>query len=410
MSPTQSDSKVVRCGTHRVRDPEQTFSSLQPFLRTLGITRVANVTGLDTIGIPTVLITRPSSRSLSVSQGKGLDLLSAKVSGVMESLEHYCAERTELPLRLASFAELSRRGDVIDVTCLPRTARWHPKAPTLWCHARQLHTHTETYVPFELVHVNLTVPLPAGSGQFALGSNGLASGNILDEAIAHGAFELIERDAVSLFYQMTPRQQQARRIELSTVNDESCRSLLARYREADVKVAVWDVTSDVGVAAFFCAIVEAHFDPFRRIGKAYGFGCHNDRAVALCRALTEAAQSRLTRITGSRDDLQELDHDAIRSERAILRHQAELAAPKTPQRSFQDVPHREFDTVHGDLEWLSERLAAADLGPLHYVDLSKPDLPFAVARVIVPGLEGTAEAPGYQPGVRAQLARAEGLS
>jgi len=410
MSELQSDSKIVRYGTHRVRTPEQTFALLQPFLRKLGITRVANVTGLDTIGIPTVLVTRPSSRSLSVSQGKGLDLTSAKVSGVMESLEHYCAERTELCLRLASFAELSQRAVVVDVTRLPRTTRWHPKTPTLWCHARQLHTHTDAYVPFELVHVNLTLPLPAGSGLFALGSNGLASGNILDEAIAHGAFELIERDAVSLFYQMTPQQQQARRVDLATVNDDSCRSLLDRYREADISVGVWDVTSDVGVAAFFCAIVEARFDPFRRVGKAYGFGCHNDRAVALSRALTEAAQSRLTRITGSRDDLQQVDHDAIRSERAILRHQAELAEPKTPQRSFQDVPHRIFDTVHGDLEWLAERLAASHLGPLYYLDLSKPELPFAVARVIVPGLEGTAEAPGYQPGARAQLARMRGLS
>ncbi|MEU4828783.1 YcaO-like family protein [Actinomadura luteofluorescens] len=34
-----------------------------------------------------------------------------------------------------------------------------------------------------------------------------------------------------------------------------------------------------------------------------GPGSHNDPAIALCCALTEAAQSRLTAITGARDDL-----------------------------------------------------------------------------------------------------------
>lgn len=34
-----------------------------------------------------------------------------------------------------------------------------------------------------------------------------------------------------------------------------------------------------------------------------GVGCHNDPAIALCRALIEAAQNRLTAISGARDDL-----------------------------------------------------------------------------------------------------------
>ncbi len=56
-------------------------------LAVMGISRVTNVTGLDTVGIPLVMVCRPNSRSISVSQGKGCDLDAAKASGVMESVE-----------------------------------------------------------------------------------------------------------------------------------------------------------------------------------------------------------------------------------------------------------------------------------------------------------------------------------
>jgi ribosomal protein S12 methylthiotransferase accessory factor len=37
----------------------------------MGVTRIANVTGLDRIGIPVAIAVRPNSRSVSVAQGKG---------------------------------------------------------------------------------------------------------------------------------------------------------------------------------------------------------------------------------------------------------------------------------------------------------------------------------------------------
>src|SRR2546425_9776725 len=77
----------------RTVTPADTIARVAPFLRAAGITRIANVTGMDTIGIPTVMVTRPNARSLSVSQGKGVDLQAAKASGIMESIEQWHAER-----------------------------------------------------------------------------------------------------------------------------------------------------------------------------------------------------------------------------------------------------------------------------------------------------------------------------
>ena len=67
-------AKQYRLGTHRTVSPEATLARVAPHLNEMGITRIANVTGLDDIGIPVVMVCRPNSRSISVAQGKGVDL------------------------------------------------------------------------------------------------------------------------------------------------------------------------------------------------------------------------------------------------------------------------------------------------------------------------------------------------
>src|SRR6266496_3142850 len=94
-----SEQKSYRAGTHRIRNPEQTLAEYLPKAKDMGITRLANVTGLDWVGIPVYNAIRPNSRSLSVSQGKGVTLEAAKVSALMESIEYWHAEHISLPLR-----------------------------------------------------------------------------------------------------------------------------------------------------------------------------------------------------------------------------------------------------------------------------------------------------------------------
>jgi len=79
--------KAFRRGTHRAVAPAETVARVRPFLAAMGITRVANVTGLDHVGIPVVMVCRPNSWSLAVSQGEGLDLAAAEASGLMEAIE-----------------------------------------------------------------------------------------------------------------------------------------------------------------------------------------------------------------------------------------------------------------------------------------------------------------------------------
>src|SRR3990172_2594314 len=98
--------KAYWLGTHRSVSPEETVARLRPLMTAMGITRGANLTGLDRIGVPVVAVCRPNSRSIAVAQGKGLTLEAAKASGLMEATETFHAERIDRPLKLSSLEEM----------------------------------------------------------------------------------------------------------------------------------------------------------------------------------------------------------------------------------------------------------------------------------------------------------------
>jgi ribosomal protein S12 methylthiotransferase accessory factor len=77
------------------------------------------------------------------------------------------------------------------------------------------------------------------------------------------------------------------------------------------------------------------------------------------------------------------------------------------ERSFRDAPSFEGDTLNDDLAHELARLSAAGVSQVVVVDLTKPALGIPVARVVIPGLEGVHDAPGYAPGVRYQRAMQE---
>jgi YcaO-like protein with predicted kinase domain len=395
-------TKVFTQGTHRIVAPAATAQRVLDLQGPLGITRVANVTGLDCIGIPVVMVCRPNARSLSVSQGKGVDLDCARASGLMECAELYHAERIIQPLKLATWNELRFSHELIQVEALPRisVSNFTPDRSLLWIAGTDLFSGRALWLPYELVHTNYTLPLPSGSGCFVMSSNGLASGNHLLEAVSHGLCEVIERDASALFRFSDLDAQEARRVDLDSVVDPGCRSLLDQYVGADVSVGVWDMTSDVGVAAFRCVILDRGNNPFRRLGPIEGMGCHPVREVALSRALTEAAQGRLTLIAGSRDD--NLRDRYQETQEVQLRERAHERLSQAGTRLFKLTPTQVHDTLEADVGAILAALRRAGIEQAVCVDLTKPEFGIPVVRVVVPGLETYHHVPGYLPGPRAR--------
>lgn len=394
-------AKQFRAGTHRVVDPAATLARVLPLAPAMGITRVAVLTGLDVLGIPVVAATRPNSRSIAVHQGKGVGLAAAKASAVMEAVETFHAETMALPLRLAAHAELA---GAVDPARLPRAAGRTPgEARILWVEARELMGGGTVFVPQELVGADYTHPLPPGSGWFQATTNGLASGNHWLEAVLHGLYEVVERDAIALWRAGGERARVVRAVDLDSIDSALNRDLLARFRRAEVAVGVWDVTSDIGLPCFVALAVAP--EGAEGVEPELGSGCHADREIALARALTEAAQARLTRISGARDDFAPDGYGrAARLERAAMAR-GWLRAPA--RRPFQLSPSRAGATLREDLDTALACLAAASVCQVAWVDLTQPAFGVPVARVIVPGLEGPWTPPegDYTPGARAGAVR-----
>lgn len=386
-------------GTHRTLPPDETVARLASARVTCGVTRVADITGLDHVGIPVALACRPNSRSLSVSQGKGLTLDAARASALMETIESWHAERVVNPVVLARRVELDR--PVVPIGGLPQLAvsRYDDRLRLPWVEAFDTEAASATLVPFELVHLDMTIPLPEGSGCFPMSSNGLASGNHPAEACLHAVCEVIERDAFALWHHSDERRRGAMRVDVSSIASTVAADLIGRFVDAGLDVAVWDITSDVGVAAYRCAIVQSTVDPNRPLYPSSGLGCHPSREVALIRALTEAAQSRLTRIAGSRDDVPRSDYELSRHPDEVLRVASALRAEPT-DRSFDRAPDHQGPTLLGDLEWVLGRLDRAGFASALFVDLTDAELEIPVVKAIVPGLETKPGGDGYRPGRR----------
>jgi ribosomal protein S12 methylthiotransferase accessory factor len=368
----------------------------------MGITRLGNVTGLDCIGIPVAVAVRPNSRSVSVSQGKGATLTHALASALMEAIEGFHAEDLASRFRTACARELASEACVADHKRLSRSGQPLPgDVPIPWIEGIELLSGEACWVPAEAVHLDMTLPARPGSGYFLASSNGLASGNHLLEALSSGICEVVERDAVALWMAETLAGQGARRLDLGSIDAPDCRRFLDAYDKAGIAVRVWNVTSDVGIAAFVCDIFPRAEDPSADLPRFRGAGCHPSRDIALARALSEAAQVRLTHIAGIRDDLPKSEYKRHAAEKlgaALLDYRSRHASAC----AFQAVPSFESDDFVVEVQWQLQRLRQVGAQQVIVVDLTRAEYGIPVVKVVVPALEGNASHPDYSPGPRAE--------
>ncbi len=370
-------------GTQRSRSPEQTLALIEPLYARVGLTRLADITGLDRIGIPVVVGIRPNAASIVCSAGKGLTRAAAEVSAAMESIEAYYAETA----RPEGFVD-SYRGAQGRVAMIPleRLSLWQPSLfgpdrPEHWALGWDLIGQEEVAVPLVQVLLHGFAYDPLKYLSFApLGSNGLASGNNLAEAICSGLYEVIERDALTC----TSPSVHADRVCPSRVDLDQCGPWVQRLREqlaaAQFGLVLMDRSVDTGVPVYHAVI----FDRSGPGQVAAGFGAHLDPHIAQVRAITEAVQSRAVLIAGARDDLfrhrrQELD----RVEAA-----ATFARLQSLPLQLPAAINQAGENFEDDLQVLLVRLASLEMRQVIVFELSEADCPISVVRVLVPGLEG----------------------
>jgi YcaO-like protein with predicted kinase domain len=399
--------KLFKRGTHRTTAPDETLARVAPIARQIGITRVGNITGLDHIRIPVAIAVRPNSRSFSVSQGKGFNLSQARASAIMEAVELFHGEDITARTRLASHREISADSCAVEPGTLCGTGTPLPDgAKIAWIEGYDLLCRESCWVPWEIVHTDYTLPTSHSGLHFLSGTNGIAAGNHVLEALSAAVCELIEHDAVALWHARGMYERARCRVDIASIDDEDCCTLLDKYQRAGVAPRIWDVTSDIRISAFVCDIPATGDDQLGGLRRFRGAGCHPNRAIALARALTEAAQIRLTYISGNRDDLPSSDYEESQQAKigaALLDAVSQDAEP----RLFCHTPHFDADDLALDVNWELQRLRSVGVNRVIAIDLTRSDFGIPVVRIVTPGLEWDCTHPDYTPGDRARRASLE---
>lgn len=177
-------------GTQRVTSPEKTIENYEGKLKTAGITRITEITHLDRIKIPVFSAIRPTSQGggVSVYAGKGIGISQAKASAIMEGFERYSAERQDSDEVIVGNVD----GNCInpDSLILPKETQHYSNFELEWSTAFDLIDEKEYYIPTNAIY-HPYVPENNCMALFKGNTNGLASGNVIEESILHGMFEVI---------------------------------------------------------------------------------------------------------------------------------------------------------------------------------------------------------------------------
>ena len=131
--------------------------------------------------------------------------------------------------------------------------------------------------------------------------------------------------------------------------------------------------------------------------RSYGFGSHLSPGIALSRALTEAVQTRLTYISGSRDDIFRHEYQRNRDPDLIAAIWHEVTSTPSTIR-FDARMSLSGDTFEDDVARLLDSVRAVGIKQVVVVDLTRPEVGLPVVKVVAPGLEGPG---GHLPGARA---------
>jgi ribosomal protein S12 methylthiotransferase accessory factor len=405
--------KAAGNGLHRVTGPDSTFRTLQPFFERIGITRVADITGLDRLGIPVYSAFVPRSRdSISVYHGKGFTPVDAKTGAVMEATERYVASRERLPDAVASYREVSAKVPTLDPRSINQTlhAGFTDNTPVAWLNGIDLLSGDRILVP-HCIACYCMLRYPWQPSHTVTTSNGLASGNTLEEAACHALAEVIERDAHSILEifrlqlrvlaNRTPALDESRlnrlreehaalspSIDLDSLSGKAA-VLVDCFRRADIEPELVYAGSECGAATVLCFLRERGTKEFSR--HEYGAGADPDVTVAVIRAMTEVAQGRAAYLEAVREDLKAITRTTAHPGKERAPNAATDCGdgdrPLLPPTPLPGIASQSTTDIVDDIRIMLAGLRRSGIERCVMVDLSTPDIPVSVVRIIVPGLE-----------------------
>ncbi|BBK33405.1 hypothetical protein STHU_40390 [Allostella humosa] len=408
-------------GGHRVCPPDETLPSLMrhvdPILGIVpsvfqleadeGVEEGAYVFGSPFRLAPSRDAPPHLGRQALGASGKGQGRTQSLVSCLAEAVERYSIMQADgLPARRASVDELGKAAvppQAIHLFSDAQIARGTPTdsepphlgrvpgrvaadAPIHWIDAWSL-THARVRpVPLALCVHGYRPPSAGADSALRAHSTGCAAGNTIEEAVLQGFLEVAERDAIALWwYNRCPRPG----VDLASFRNPFFDASIARFDARAMDLAVIDITTDLGIPAMVATVNDRRTGGHIRLG----IGCHLEPQIAVSRAICELHQmmpyfQAVSRLAG----YSVLKRWMAEATRASEPHLVPLDGPRIASADLVDQSRGD---ILDEVELCVAKAAALDLETL-VLDMTRPDIGFPVARVIVPGLRNLT--PGFAPG------------
>jgi bacteriocin biosynthesis cyclodehydratase domain-containing protein len=339
------------------------------------------------------------------SGGKGRTDLQARVSALGEAIERYSGLwRGDEAVRNATYAELGPVQALHpDQLMLFSDRQYEERDESNADPHNRLHT-----VPFRLAHDrpidwtagwsltrNRVRYVPSAHAWFGHpdlehdfysygDSNGNAAGTTVEDAILQGFLELVERDAIAIWWYNRIRRPA---FDFDAFGDPYIDRLRGYYEGLGRSLRMLDVTSDLGIPTMV-AVSHRIDHPVEDV--LVGFGAHFDPQIAVARALTELNQF-LPEVM-ARDAAGAtvyLDDDpAMMSwlkEVKIGREPWLVPDPGQPPRGPSSYNWPQFDDLAAAVTQCVDVASKAGLEFI-VLDQTQPDLDLNVVKVIIPGM------------------------
>jgi thioglycine synthase len=433
----------------RVRSIQDTLTEIIPLCIKIGVTRLSDITFMDRLYVPNYSAILPGTEDLFwVYSGKGTTKSHAKASALMEAIERYSSLSSTYSKSFVqgTYSQLSKSynkvlhpAEVVE----PVNQEYNDKEDIIdFLPGFDLLTNEKILVPAEIALYRYSPKQPAVCAFSHSHTNGLASGNVLEEAICHALCEVIERDAVSISdlcassipynilekitdslkkggYPVTRISAEDKFVDDSSIfpdvdisditeEFEPIKRLVKRFTDAGIPLLVKDITQkDIGIPTFVASSIEWITRDYGYFAK--GFGTHPDVRIALIRAITETSQTRAVNIHGARDDLKKIqykENDEIYKRKwQFIPSSSSSTKQNNNSKSiikFSEIKTYVNEDILDDINLILCSLKKAGLKRAIIVDLTNPNIGIPVVRAIVPGLE-TFEVTNSIMGIRAKV-------
>lgn len=413
----QSRKKWNSKSTSRTIPVEKTLEYVSSLVNEIGLTRISDITYMDKLYIPNYSSILPGTEDyIWVYSGKGHTKAHAKTSALMESIERYSSlpkSFTKKMLR-GSYNEFRKKYNVLhpDEVVEPLSYDYQNEMIMDYVEGFDLINEEKILIPASLALFRYSPTYPAINPFTFHHTNGLASGNVLEEAVCHSLCEIIERDAISLaqlrcsaipFHILYNLSSKLRHygfdvisivkdnfkdyndifpdVDISNTDFEPITKLVKRFKKYDIQLIVKDVTSDIGIPTFNVSCVEWISHDYGYL--AEGHGTHPDKTLALLRAITEVSQTRAANIQGARDDLRKIHYGQSNSDDKF----SWQFIPSKEVIEFRAISSWNNDDILDDINLIISKLKNAGIDRVIITDLTNEKLKIPVVRAIIPGLE-----------------------